>query len=306
LKKYSQTLTVIVALSVIIMWGFSFIAIEIALREVTPSQLVTLRFVPTFIIFASIGLYRLTKHKISINKKDFGRLLLSGFFAVIVYNYSLNTGQTYLPASFAALVIALNPASIAIIANAWIGEKPDGRTWLGLLLGLIGISVVILGRQGTPELQMTYLIGALITLAAPLSWGIFTSGLRIESRRIGSLTATIISISLGSFPMLFTINKSLITTTVNGSSSLWLSVIFLSLGCTVYGFTAWAWVLKRMEAVKAGTFIYLVPLIAAIGSTWLLGEIIDLPFILGGLMVILGVTSATGHLDYKKLFRRTK
>lgn len=281
-------------------WGFSFIAIEVALREVGPGQLVSLRFLPAFVIFAAMSLPKLLKGSRRPKGRDLLQLVITGIFGVIVYNLALNTGQTHLPASLAALVIALNPASIAIVASLWIGEKPSLRTWGGLLLGLAGILIVILGRHGAPEIRIQYIIGALITLGAPLSWGIYTTGIRRAAPKFGALTTTTTAITVGSIPLLFTINAPLIDTVRHASPSLIISVLFLSIGCTVYGFTAWAKVLKNMEAAKAGAFIYLVPLIAAVGSYWLLDEPIDLPLIGGGLLVLGGVGIATGRLAFPR------
>ncbi len=281
------------------MWGFSFVAIEIALREATPQQLVSLRFLPTIPIFGPIILVKLIRDKKRIALKDLGWLTFTGFFAVIVYNFSLNTGQTYLPASLASIVIALNPASIAIVSSMWLKEKASKATWAGLAIGLAGILVVILGRNGTPEIQLRNLIGVAITLGAPLSWGIFTTGMRLESPKYGALFATTVATTIGSIPLLFTINNDLIRVVSNASTELVLSSLFLTLGCTVYGFVAWSIVLKRVAAAKVGSLIYFVPIVATSGSIWLLKERIDLPLILGGIVVLLGVSIATGRLRFQ-------
>lgn len=276
-------------------WGFSFIAIEVALREVGPGMLVSLRFLPALVIFAAMSIPNLVKRRIRPKGGDLIKLVVTGLFGVIIYNIALNTGQTRLPASLAALVIALNPAAIAITASLWIGEKPSLRTWGGLVAGLAGILIVVLGRHGAPEIRLQYLIGVLITLGAPLSWGIYTTGIRRAAPKFGALTTTTTVIMVGSLPLLFTISPSMIDSVRHASPELILSILFLSIGCTVYGFTAWSKVLKTMEAAKAGAFIYLVPLIAALGSYWLLDEPIDLPLISGGLIVLGGVAVATGR-----------
>lgn len=281
-------------------WGFSFIAIEVALREVGPGMLVSLRFLPALLIFGAMSIPNLLKQKVRPKGGDLIQLVVTGLFGVIIYNIALNTGQTRLPASLAALVIALNPAAIAITASLWIGEKPSLRTWGGLAAGLLGILIVVLGRHGAPEIRIQYLIGVLITLGAPLSWGIYTTGIRRAAPKFGALATTTTAITIGSFPLLFTISPEMINSVRTASPELIISILFLSIGCTVYGFTAWSKVLKSMEAAKAGAFIYLVPLIAALGSHWLLDEPIDLPLIMGGLIVLGGVAVATGRLSFRR------
>ena len=203
-----------------------------------------------------------------------------------------------------ALVIALNPAMIAIVATIFLQERPHPRTWFGLVLALVGLIFVVLARYGAPELRAQHLLGMMITLGAPLSIGLYTSVIRHSAPSLGAVGSTVSAITIGSIPLIFWIGPDLLVTVQTMSSSLFWSLIFLSLGCTVYGFLMWAYVLKRVEASTAGMFIYFVPLIAAIGSYLMLDEPIDLPFIGGGTLVIIGVTISTGLMG--RLFRLIK
>ncbi len=282
------------------MWGFSFIAIKVGLRHVSPAQLVTLRFLPVLPIFLPIAVVTLTRlwnNPAFLHPwRDFSMLLLMGLVGTLGYNFALNTGQSLIPASLAALVIALNPTSIALVAALSLKEIPPLRTWIGLVIGLSGIAIVVLGRNSAPELRMSTLLGVLITLGAPLSWGIFTTGLRHYSQRLGAAQTTATSMTLGSLPLLFTINSDLVTEVTHSPIDLTVAFLFLAIGCTVYGFTLWAWVLKRLPAAKAGSFIYLVPIVAAFGAWWLVDEPVDLPLIGGTAIVLVGVATATGLL----------
>lgn len=262
-------------------------------------MLVSLRFLPALLIFGAMSIPSLIHGKARPVGRDLVGLMVTGVFGVIVYNLALNTGQTRIPASLAALVIALNPASIAIVAQLWLREKPSLRTWMGLAAGLTGILIVVLGRHGAPEIRLYQLSGVAITLGAPISWGIYTTGIRRAAPKFGALTTTTTAITIGSLPLLFTISGEMVEVVRHANLTLIVAVLFLAIGCTVYGFTAWAKVLKSMEAAKAGAFIYLVPLIAAVGSAWLLHEPIDLPLVLGGIIVLAGVAVATGRLRWR-------
>ncbi|MBZ0265432.1 DMT family transporter [bacterium] len=303
MNKELDLRTVLLALSVIFIWGFSFVAIKIALDYISPGHLVLFRFlpvlfffVPALIINRNISLKSLSWRKIII-------LFVLGFFAVEIYNISLFTGQTYLPAQMAALVIALNPASIAIVSSIVIKERPGISTWIGILISMAGIATVVLSRGETEELRIQHVIGVLITLGAPLSWGIYSTGLRHFSQGLGAINATSLSMSLGTLPLIFVaiFDSSFHTAVLTAPPKLWIAALFLAIPCTVYGFTGWAIVLKRTPAAKAGAFIYLVPLIAALGGRWMLDEPIDLAFIAGATLVIFGVWVATGR---KNPFRR--
>lgn len=304
MKSRLDAPTALLAISVVTAWGLSFIAIEIALREVSPGQLVTLRFLPVLAIYSAMIAPRLLRGQVKISLGDLFRLSFIGFFTVLVYNYSLNTGQTYIPASIAALVIVLNPATIAIIAALWLKEIPPMRTWAGLVVALAGVVFIVMARHGAPEIRKEYLTGIAITLLAPLSWGIFTAGLRSLTPRIGALNATTIATIIGSFPLIFTIDTELIEVVRNANPWTIGSILFLALGCTVYGFLAWGVVVKRIEAARAGAFIYLNPMVAVTASHLMLHEPLDLPLLAGAVLVLSGVAVATGRIQPEKLFKR--
>jgi O-acetylserine/cysteine efflux transporter len=154
----------------------------------------------------------------------------------------------------------------------------------------------VLGRHGAPELRIQHLVGVAITLGAPISWGFYNSIIRRYAPRFGALRTTALAVTLGALPLLLTVDGELVQGARTGGLELAGAFLFLGLVCTVYGFTAWAKVLKRFEASRAGVFIYLVPLIASVGSHLLLDEPIDLPLIAGGGLVLGGVALATGRL----------
>lgn len=295
MKARIDTKTLILALTIVSVWGFSFVAIRIALNHLSPWELVGFRFVPALFGFLPLALYKSLPKLRALTVKEWGGLFLLGILGVEGYNLSLNTGQTMIPASLAALVIALNPASIAVFSAIFLRERPPIRTWVGLLVSLIGISIVILGRNHIGSVDWKQVLGVLITIGAPLSWGIYSTGIKSFSKKLGGALPVSVSMIMGSGLLLFTPlwNPEIIQTAGNLPVQAWAAVFFLSVACTIFGFTAWGVVLKRLPASRAGAFIYLVPLVAAFGSRWLLNEPLDLPLILGAAIVLTGVWFST-------------
>jgi drug/metabolite transporter (DMT)-like permease len=277
-----------------LLWGFSFVAIEVALREVTPWQLVLLRYLPAAAVFSVMLIVKAVRGQIHLTKRMAMELLIAGLLMVSFYNLSLNTGLSMLPASLGALVIALNPAMIAIVAMIFLRERPRARTWYGLVIALAGLVFVVFARYGTPELRAQNLLGMVITLGAPLSIGLYTSVIRHSAPKLGAVGATVSAITAGSLPLVFWIGPDLFATVNGMSADLFWSVMFLSIGCTVYGFVMWGYVLKRLEAATAGMFIYFVPLIATFGSYLMLDEPLDFAILAGGTITVIGVAISTG------------
>lgn len=292
--------TDLLALSVVLLWGFSFAAIKVSLPWVPPVTLTAVRFLPSALLlglmlaaFRGNGQRAGSSAQALPGRGTLLRLFLLGLVGVPGYNLCLNSGQALLPTGYTALVISLNPAMIALFGSVWLKEKLAPRTLWGLALSLAGLVYVVVGRDAPAALQRQHLLGAAITLGSPLCWGFFSVGLRRWSAQYGSFPVLAISVCLGSLPLLLLWPPDMAHTLAAGGWKLLLALVFLVLGCTVYGFSVWSHVLRAMPAARAGAFIYLVPLVGVLAGHWLLGETLHPSLALGGLLVLAGVRLAT-------------
>ena len=72
----------------------------------------------------------------------------------------------------------------------------------------------------------------------------------------------------------------------------WLAVGFVVVFGTFLATSAWNYALGTMDSSIAGVFLYVQPVVAAIGGILLLGEHLTWPLLLGGALIILGVAIA--------------
>ena len=73
------------------------------------------------------------------------------------------------------------------------------------------------------------------------------------------------------------------------SSTGWLAVMFLGVGCSGLGYLFWYAALERLEASQVAAFLYIEPLVTLAAAVVLLGESVVLTTILGGILVLAGV-----------------
>lgn len=286
------------ALLTVATWGFSFAAIKLSLEHITPLALTAVRFLPAALLLGLLlALHRRPRPGHTVrplpDRGTLVRLFLLGLVGIPGYNLCLNSGQRLLPSGYAALVISLNPAMIALFGSLWLRERLSWRTLAGLALSLGGLAVVVLGRQDPQALQRQHLLGVLITLGAPLCWGFYSVGLRRWSATHGSFTVLALSLCLGSLPLVVLWPADLPRTLAQGGAPLLASLAFLVLACTVFGFSAWSRVLRSMPAARAGSFIYLVPLVGVLAGHWLLGEPLHSSLAIGAGLVLAGVRLST-------------
>jgi drug/metabolite transporter (DMT)-like permease len=82
----------------------------------------------------------------------------------------------------------------------------------------------------------------------------------------------------------------------------WMAVGFVVVFGTFLATAAWNFALGHMESSIAGIFLYVQPVVAAIGGIMLLDEQLTWPLVVGGALIILGVAIA----QFGPLMRRTQ
>lgn len=303
MSRSRNLLIVGLLLIVMALWGGSFIAIKIALRYLTPLELVIARFVPSAILLLPMGLWA-AHHRGSAKPRYWNmprkeRLLaiLASFLAAPAYHTCLNIGETMIPAGWASLVIALNPACILILAGIFLHEKVGLARMQGVVLALGGLLFIALthevaGSDGHHLSMAQKLLGLLITLGAVVSWGGFTvisKRLMVGREPLENLGWTMTLGALWTAPFW---RLDLIQKIADAPFELTGALLFLSVGCTVFAFAIWFWVLSQWPAGRAGVFIYLNPLVALGVAHLLLAETLDIRTIMGAGLVLAGVLIA--------------
>lgn len=135
----------LLALGFVTLYGAGFVGARLGLPHAEPFAFLALRFALAAGLLAAIALITgqawPQRPQQALHMAGAG-LLTVGVFSAGVF-YSIAGG---LPPALSALIIALHPILIAVLAPALLGERVASRQWVGLLLGLLGVFMVL--RQG--------------------------------------------------------------------------------------------------------------------------------------------------------------
>jgi len=231
---------------------------------------------------------------------------LSGVFA---YNCFFFYGLTLTGASESSLIIASSPVVVAVLSSVFLGEGLGPRKTAGILLSVAGVAVVVVGAPagaapaaaGTagagaaaPVTAGPRLTGDLLMLGAVFSWAVYSLlGKRVLAH-VGAFTATSRAVWWGtlffSLPVLVKHGPAVLS--LFGPREV-LSLLYLGLVSTVFGFVAWYRGLSGTEVSRAAVFLNLVPVSTLTIAAFTLGERPGWLQLLGGLMVITGVWMVT-------------
>lgn len=279
-----------------VVWSNSFHAIAYLRQQmqVSAGDLVTLRFGPVAPFCLLYCLWRWGESR-ELIKRHWARLLIVGALAVPGYNLALNWGQARVPAGTASLLIATNPVFVYLLAVAFLDERIRRTKVLGLALAFGGVWGLVQFQHG--QFGGTYVRYALVILLAPLAWALATvAGKPVMGRR-DPLLFTMAATGMGSLPYLAVLaTGGGATHEALGSLSQtgWIALVYLSLGCTVFGYLVWFWALRHLSASSVAAFVFLnPPLTMLFGIIWGT-EAFHWSLLVFGLVVLAGVALSAG------------
>ena len=231
------------------------------------------------------NIYRNSK----LYKKDIPIIFILGLFGVIAYHLGLNYGEQYITAGAASLIIATIPVFILIFAAIILKDKITILKLSGILLALIGVIIISVWGTENTVIGIQHIYAALAVLFAAIMAALYTIyGKKLLTRYSGfSLTAYALLLgSIGLVPLISTsLFKEVSAMTINA----WVAVIFLGVFSTVIGYAIWYIALEIKTASELGIYLYLIPVFSTTMSFFLLKDEITYWFILGGILVIIGL-----------------
>ena len=272
---------------VYVIWGSTYLAIRIAVREGSgfpPFTLSMTRVLLSGALLLILGILR--RKRIQPSRDELVVLLGSGLLLWTGGNGLVTWAEQRADSGLAAMIVGSMPIWTALIEAVVDRRLPTLRLILALMVGFIGISLLSIPSLRTGIRADVLAILAL--LSAPISWA---TGSVLQSRRQTSLAP---QVSAG-YQSLFGGLGFLVLVVVFGepkpvpTNEAWLAWGYLVLFGSVIAFTSYVQVLKLLPMSIAMTYAYVNPVIAVLLGALILGEPITLWTVSGAVLVILGV-----------------
>ena len=272
---------------VTLFWGGTFVAGRIASQTLAPA-------VSAFGRFAVASLFLLVL--LALREKLWSRLTVrqivlvigGGLTGILAYNLLFFSGLKLIEANRASLIVALNP-TVIMLAAAMLGmERLTPQRIAGLLIALLGVAIV-LSEGNLAAISSSIGPGELLIGGCVLSWSAYTLIGRAVVKDLSPLFFTTYSSLAGGLGLLIPASSNLGEGLTMGLVP-WMAVIYLGFFGTVLGFVWYYDGVKAIGPTRASIFINLVPAWAVMLSALILGENIVLATLIGGVVIIIGVT----------------
>jgi len=274
-------------------WGSTFLAIRVGVREVPPLLLAGMRF-----FVAGIVLYAWMRARgvASPTTREWGAATLLAFLIFVIDYGCLFWAERRVPSGIAAVMMATIPAFMAVSEILILRtQRPTLRMAFALLLGLGGVAVLMsrsLSLGGAPI--DTAGAGALIVGA--IAWSVasaLTRKLALPASKVMSSGAQMLAggVMLFLTAALFGEFRGFRVESV--SRGAWFALAYLIVAGSIIGFTAYVWLIHHESPTKVGTYAYVNPVVAVLVGYFLGGEALGARTILGTLLVLVSVIVIT-------------
>ncbi len=243
--------------TIALVWGSTYFAIAVALDAFNPYGLVAWRFTVGAVLALLVG--RVLREPLP-EKRDLPHLALVGVLLLSGSNALVSWSETRVSSGLAAILCALLPVALAF----WDKERLDGRAWIGLALGLIGLTVLTDPLAGTVDLLGT---GALVLAVTLWSYGTIHGKRHVRKgglmTQVGLEMATAAVVGHLAAPITGGHQHAALT------AKPLLAMLYLAVFGSVVGLSAYSYLAKVWTPSKMGTYAYLNPLVAvALGCLW--------------------------------------
>ena len=293
----------LVFLFLCVVWGTTWIGIKISLEGLPPFLGASFRFSLALLLLFSYLL--LKKISIRLQKKHFWLISLSAFLMYTLDYGLIYWGEQYLSAGVTAIFFATFPLFTGIWATfLFRSETFHFNKFAGLLLGIVGITIVFLDQLLITQFDLQVILGGLAIIIGAAGGAM---SVVLIKKYLSALHPVVLSfhqmlqgvIFLFFFGILFEHDRA-----INFSPRVISAVVYLGIFGSAIAFALYYWLLQNWSAITLSLIIYITPLIALIVDYFMFGEILHLRAIIGMTIIFSGIAVVQFDLHGLKRFRR--
>jgi drug/metabolite transporter (DMT)-like permease len=274
-----------------LIWGSSFMFIEIAIDDLSPAATMTGR-----LLFASAALGAVLVAKRGFRQavrclRDFGWAgVVLGVISTALPFWLIAWGQTRIDSGIAAIGNASMPIFVALLAMRFARhERVTGVRAFGLVLGIIGVGVLV---GVNPEGGWAGAIGTLAVILASIS---YAAGSLFSQHKLGDSSGLLVSTASVLWGTLVILPFGI----AQGPSDMpgWgaiASVAALGLLGTALGLMMYLRLLADYGSARGSLVVYLLPVVALFYGAVFLDEPLRVTALVGLALILAGVAIASG------------
>jgi drug/metabolite transporter (DMT)-like permease len=264
-------------------WGSGYIASKAGMQYVPPFTFLLLRYSCAFLLLVPL-LAWWHRHQ-PLRWPGTRRELMHVVFAGLLMHVGNLGGSHYaqylgMSAGVTALVLALQPLVTAAIAALFMHERLRGGQWLGVFVGLAGVVLVVWHKIDVRALSSGALGAVLFSLVSitigTLYQRVFCPTVDLRTASLVQFAAAVVTL----VPLALAVEHTL----PRWSWTLLAALAYLVILGSIFAFNALNTLMRRGEATRVTSLLYLTPIFAVV-LEWLLFGVVPTGLTIVGIAV---------------------
>lgn len=293
--KVSGRLALVVWLSLCAIWGSTWLAIKLGLRDLPPLSFAGLRFAVAAMVLFVIAALR--GFRLPTAGRDWGLIAYTGLLTITL-NYALVFwGEQYISSGLAAVLSATVPLFGLPIAHRYLDSEPlNRRKVAGVLLGVVGVAIVCSGQLGIGgPLAFWASLGIIFAALATAHAGVL---IKARGTHLEPTVLAGVQMAGGCIPLL--LGGALLEGNpldFNWTPLAWGALAYLTILGSVVAFLMYYWLIRHTEVTWVLMIPLVTPLVAVAFGVLFAGEVVGWHTAFGGAAIIGGVALAVLRTD---------
>lgn len=286
----------LVAFLVVAIWGVTFVFTKLLLMAgLTAAQIFVLRFIMAYLLLL---VYTLVRKRFRLFASSWQHELLMvalGITGGSLYFLMENSAMIYTTTTNTSLIVCLCPLFAALlVALFYRSMRLHGIQIAGTVMAAIGVVIVVLNGRFVLHLSP---LGDTLAFGACLCWAFYSLLMIPAGQHYDTLFITRKVFFYGLLSMIpyFLIYSDLPSLSVVLRPDVLANLLFLGCIASMLCYLAWNWVIKKLGAVIVTNYVYFNPVTTVIFAWLILSERITLFFIIGTLLILLGMYLCNRH-----------
>lgn len=271
--------------TVYLVWGSTFIALAIVVRDLPPFLAMSLRHLVAGSALLLFALPRGDRAGDPIGRRQIGAAVVFGGLLFVTGHGALAWAQQTVPAGVAALLVGTIPIWMALFDRVAFGRRLAVGAYVGIAVGFAGLAFLFdpFGEGAVDR------IGALVIVASAICWAVgslYSRGAPLPKRPL--VSAGLASLCGGILLAGYSLVSGELGEAVWTTNAV-LGLAYLIVAGSFIGFTTYVWLLRAAPLSLVSTYAYVNPIVAVALGWLILGEDITAQMVVAGAAVLVSV-----------------
>ena len=273
--------------AIYVFWGSTYLWNKMAVTELPPFMLAGFRFCTAGVIIFALA--ALLGHSLRITRKQLGNSILAGVLFLSVGNGVFVWALKYIDSGFGALIGSMYPLFIILMMVFIQKRKLKKMTIAGVFLGLLGM--ILLVSQRKLSIEPNFWLGISLAMTAILSWSAGSLIVAHVDTPKNHFVSTAYQMTAAGIVLL--IASAVLgeewSSPVSWQTRTQIALICLILFGSIAAFSAFNYLLKKVDTEKVSTSAYINPIIAMFLGWYFLKETITVQSGIAAAILLTGV-----------------